>query len=590
MYLDTNAQQNCVDVFEKANINFHRGRELPTAIIAGTFELSEQFWYDRNVLGRLLSVAIGANNPKLPQDNQKKAQAITDIWSEHCETLGLGDIICETNGKSSAAQGLEEPGMTPTFLYLQQFVVLVSSGQPVVETMHYHAKWRQGWDIWKKDICDRLTEKINYRGFGKDLRGRRHGILSANDYFWSHFPLEVTQMELESVNNTVLPTDLQGLLKHRVPHTGVIIDAVSNMPKLPRVNSIIRSYVARMGFNLVQLRLVGKAGFSFIPSSLSNLGQSVLSDSHNPLYTPEELASLVESAAMVGVAIMPEVSVSTDAAGWIKAGFTVDCPIRFCRGTSLSNNVNSPELLPVIYSVIGELRSIFNSSKLFHLGTDERSAAGPCWDEAGETPDFEKFESKLGALLALVDLAPEETLRWENDEGFRYSTRAGGVTQYPAGQFDDVRRNELMFLTVDILDGDGYNVFRNAKKAVALEPLGILADVPKLSDSKFQNWDIPKRLLAFAMGVSELAQAWSFSDKATFIAQFQQLCQALNITDECSPPGDADIEVELVTESSGLIKKQCDAFVTEKENVLIAKKPVSPWFENGVARIGVLAQ
>jgi Glycosyl hydrolase family 20, catalytic domain len=99
MYLDTNNQQNAFDVYEKANINFHRGGELPSAIIVGTFELSEQFWYDRNVLGRLLSVAIGANNPKFPNDRNEKAKAVTELWKTHCETLGLGEIICETEGK-----------------------------------------------------------------------------------------------------------------------------------------------------------------------------------------------------------------------------------------------------------------------------------------------------------------------------------------------------------------------------------------------------------------------------------------------------------------------------------------------------------
>jgi hypothetical protein len=449
---------------------------------------------------------------------------------------------------------------------------------PVVETRHYHAKWRQGWDIWKKDICDRLTEKITYKGFRQDMHGRRHRVVNANDYFWSHFPLETTQLELVSANETVLPEDLKAVTKHRVQHSGVLIDAVGTLPKLSRVHEIIHSYVAALGFNLVQVRLVGKAGFSFIPASLPSLAQSVLSDNDKPLYSLEEFASLVKSAATIGVAILPEITVSTDASGWINAGFTVDCPIRFCNGKSLSNDVNSPELLPILYSVIGELRSVFNSSKFFHLGPDERSAASPCWDEAGETPDFEKFESKLEALLALVNLAPEETIRWENTEGFRYPTRAGGVTQYPPGQIDDIRTGDLFFLTIDLFDGDAYSIFRNAKKAVALQPLGILADVPKLSESKFENWEIPKRLLAFAMGISELTNAWSFNDETTFLVQFEQLCRALNVSDDCSPPGDAEAEIAHVTESSEFIQKQCEAFLTV-EDVLVAKKPVIPWFE-----------
>jgi Glycosyl hydrolase family 20, catalytic domain len=430
-----------------------------------------------------------------------------------------------------------------------------------------------------------LTEKIDYKGFSRDWRARHRGVESANEYFWAHFPLEASSIELEAMNDTAVPDDLKGVLKHTVPHTGVIIDAVSNMPKLMRLHSIIRKYVAPLGFNLVQLRLVGKAGFSFMPSSLPNLGQSILSDNENPLYAPEELSSLVESAAAVGVAIMPEITVSTEAAGWIQAGFTIDCPLRFCKGKSLPNNVNSQELLPVLYSVIGELRTIFTSSKLFHLGTDERSAAAACWEEAGEAPDYDKFESRMEALLALVNLAPEETLRWENGEGFRYPGRAGGVTQFPAGQLDEIRPDEPFFLTIDLFEGNAYNIFKNAKKAVSLKPLGVLADLPKLSESKFDNWEIPKRLLAFSMGVSELANAWSFNEEATFESEFEQLCRALNLADDCSPPDDQHIDVDLVPESPEFIQKQCETFVTEFENILIAKKPVLPWFENGVARI-----
>lgn len=389
-------------------------------------------------------------------------------------------------------------------------------------------------------------------------------------------------MDLDSFPSTQLPEDLEGLLKHTITHTGVIIDAVSTMPKLSRLHTIIRNYLARMGFNLVQLGLVGNAGFGFNPTDIPDLGHSLLADAENPLYEAAELGSLVEVAATAGVAIMPEITVSTDAAGWFNAGFTIQCPIRFCGGKTLSNNVNDHQLLPLLYSVIGELRTIFSSTKLFHLGTDARSESMDCWTEAGETPDFDKFESKLETLLALANLAPEETVRKENKEGFRYPHRAGGVTQYPVGQLDDIRTDELFFLTIDLFDGDAYKIFENAKKAAARQPLGILADLPKLSESKFDNWEIPKRLLAFAMGVSEIASFWSLYDEVSFNSYFTQLCEALELADDCSLPSEARFEVELVSESSEFLEKQCNALVTDFENVLVAKKPVLPWFEREV--------
>ena len=100
LYLDTNTQQDAYDVYDRAYHNFRRGGQVPTAIIVGTFELSVQFWYDRNVLGRLLSVAIGANNPKLPSGENERRQAVLNLWRSHCDKLGLGEIICETDGKS----------------------------------------------------------------------------------------------------------------------------------------------------------------------------------------------------------------------------------------------------------------------------------------------------------------------------------------------------------------------------------------------------------------------------------------------------------------------------------------------------------
>jgi hypothetical protein len=207
-----------------------------------------------------------------------------------------------------------------------------------------------------------------------------------------------------------------------------------------------------------------------------------------------------------------------------------------------------------------------------------------CWLEKRVSPDYEKFESKLDTLIALANLAPEETLRRENRERFRYPNRAGGVTQYPAGQFEDIRTDELFFLTVNLFDGNAYTVFQNTKRAVALNPLGVLADLPKLSESKFANWEIPKRLLSFAMGVSEVANFWGLYDEPSFNNHFTKICEALALEGDCSPHVEMTSEMELITESPEFLRRQCDAYVTEIERVFVAKKPVTPWFDSEGAR------
>ena len=68
LYFDTNGEQDIWDVYERSNKALNlRNDVLPTALIVGTFELSTQFWFDRNILGRLLAVSMGvARKPEPP--------------------------------------------------------------------------------------------------------------------------------------------------------------------------------------------------------------------------------------------------------------------------------------------------------------------------------------------------------------------------------------------------------------------------------------------------------------------------------------------------------------------------------------------
>jgi len=546
LYFDTNQEQNAYEVAEAANRHL-KADKVPTAIIAGTFELSVQFWYDRNILGRLLSLAIGASSLNLNHGPGGAREKVISQWEDYCELLGFGEIICETQGR------------------------------PIIPTRVYHSKWRKKWDEWKRDICERTTEMAEVREFKRNVRTAPGFLNSGDKFFWREFPVEARVFEEGEKPDSTLPADLEGLLKHTVPHTGVILDAVSAMPTTRRLDSIIHQYVSIMGFNLVQLRLVSNAGFVFDTESL---GYSLISDESNPLYDLNgDLLKLVKSAKDIGIDMMPEISISTNAGGWINSRLLADCPNFFCSGKGTPLNINDRTVFPSLFMIISKLRMVF-SSRYFHLGTDDRDASKPCFAEARESPDFSMFERKIEALLTLADIASNEIIRTENTERVRYTDRAGNITQYPSGTWEaDLianRQDHSFFLTVDIFKGDAYSIFESAKKAVGLKPLGIMAEIRKLNDSKWKAWKIPERLLAFAMGVSEVANFWSIYDAATFATYFTQICQALNLDSDCEPPGEFQKTMNIITDSEEFIQKTCETGTTT--NTKRVAKSVVPYY------------
>jgi hypothetical protein len=103
---------------------------LPTAIIAGTFELSPEFWFDRNVLSRLLAVSLGAANVTYPlaYERNSSRKIVNDIHMKLCLThLRLPYSVCS------------------------------KQGAPLIPSIEYHKKWKTKWTAWKADICHRMT-------------------------------------------------------------------------------------------------------------------------------------------------------------------------------------------------------------------------------------------------------------------------------------------------------------------------------------------------------------------------------------------------------------------------------------------------
>ena len=60
LYFDSNKQKDGFFIYEKTR-EYLTVESQPTAIIAGAFELGMDTWLDRNIMGRLLAVAMGAS-------------------------------------------------------------------------------------------------------------------------------------------------------------------------------------------------------------------------------------------------------------------------------------------------------------------------------------------------------------------------------------------------------------------------------------------------------------------------------------------------------------------------------------------------
>jgi hypothetical protein len=549
MYFDTNGDENSHTVYTKSQKSFHlKSGRLPTAIIAGCFELSPQFWFERNILGRLLSVAMGASNLTFDGDKTAVASNVIGKHKEYCLGLGFGKTVCD------------------------------KEGAPMIPTRVYHLNWKQDWVVWKADICNRLTNTIPHRTFRSFRNAYTASTLQASVFYWNNFPLpHVTKGATRKFPVPAAGTAL--LMKHVIPHTGVILDTVNSMVLPERLTNIIEEDVAALGFNLVQLRLVTNDGFSVQLEEENKLGFSFTSGASTKVYDLfKDLAPIVQNAAKLGVEIMPEIGVSTDGGGWFNTGFMLPCGMHFCHSKHTPNNVNDPLLLPVIFQAIVSLYAVF-SSKFIHLGSDERESTEPCFHELGTKANFDGFETKLAHLLKSNGIPTENILRYGNKENKIYKGRTGGITQYHAGNYK-AKYDEKFFATVDVLEGSAWEVYQRTKSVVEDKPFGVMAELRALLKGLWGQVQLEKRLLAFAMGVSELP---AFNDEEAFGESFRKICHALKWDSDCTPPSalpNAESVLDQV-ESSQFREQVCNArtMVSTKH----VAKDVTPHFEDAVA-------
>jgi Glycosyl hydrolase family 20, catalytic domain len=519
LYFDVNDHDSAHDIYVHAQQNTHlKHVDSPNlGIIAGTFELGVDHWVDRNVIGKLLAVAIGASHVDIHSEHE-----LYTFYKHQCRHIGFRDDLC--------------------LLYADGPMDFNQFRQGLKNGPHEHVTWNK----WIKDICERFTtdtDKRVYNPSGHPHNYKNGLVQSGQNAFWNSLDDVANRvlMDPEKASETKSkPSSFDGLRRH-VEHTGIIIGLSTDPHRDHRIAEIFTKTMRRMGFNLAQLRLIDDLGFSYRSKVFPELQFTHIGGS---LPEADGLTNLRSTASAHGIAIMPEVSLITNSAGMYNSNFNVECPEYTChRGSDtkhpwnigLPMDINDSNFVPIAHAIIYEVLG-FSSSPFLHLGGDERRTVAPCFDEAlHEVPNFEGFEKKLDRLLQMSNVTTDRVIRWENEEQTHYGGRLGDVTQCRPG--DDACPDRYGFskipwmATVDIRHGGAWEIFEKTRRMVTMQnrPLGIVAELGGLSVDYFKQNQVDLRLLAFNLATIDSSAApddtsLTIKSRDDFHAQFPRLC------------------------------------------------------------------
>ena len=106
------------------------------------------------LLGRLLAVAMGA--AKLQYNSTADFEK---AFVKYCNSLGLDPLGCS------------------------------AKGMPILHQKSYEEKWNKDWDVWKGDICERLTvdhiEPIMNRQDQHQVTNNRSSFARVLEFLWA---------------------------------------------------------------------------------------------------------------------------------------------------------------------------------------------------------------------------------------------------------------------------------------------------------------------------------------------------------------------------------------------------------------------
>lgn len=472
LYFDTNGQEGAWNIFGTTRRMLVEPK--PIAIIAGTFELRSQQWMDRNVVGRMLAVAMGASKHLWDMESFKERYA-----SMCRDDLNFDERLCDLNGA---------PALTE-FLFR-------------VEMSDMHSSFQEM-------LCQNLTQRETSRDLAHRSWAKHNVYRDAMANFWDHFGDDIPQfassvMELRPLSN--VSHSLNFLRDHQpgLQYRGIILDLVQidfEEESMSRIFSIL-NLMNLLGLNMLQLRIMGDLGFAV---SLSKHRELTWAD--DAPFTIDAIENIVTRAEFLGIHVIPEITTATRAGGWFGAGILANCPETMCKKGTIGVNATDPTILGATISMMHELMQLFHNPAYIHLGYDERTEVQACYDEAELRVDLDHFEYKLIEALKFQDFDISKLIRWENIEGIVYPHRAGEVTHYRMKMPTNKSSNSGPFFLSSGLNFtdhslNAWDLFQKTRELSSYRPTGILAVVDIVHEAFLKDFAVIQRLVAVSMGAS----------------------------------------------------------------------------------------
>ncbi len=530
--------QETINVLQAYQKDYHDG--LLEGIVVSTKGLPPQWFEDRNILGRLLAISMAVRDSINHHSSQQKSKGMVkseretfeDAYREQCHNLFPQGNFCHRLGGLS----IGEPKQDKT------------------NERRYKNHYAKLWNDRALGICHNLTETRE----ALKLRKPNEMQLIREQAFAAHW--QDVGETFDSNTRTILETKKEVLyprLFHKVfgqsniPFRGFFIDLVDD-PSSIEIRELMEEIMVPLGLNTLQV-------------SLMNHLEPLLRDESQKEF--DNLRQIAAEGDRLGIEIIPEISITTQAAAWYPAGFLVDCPNTMCSangGTmaAATQDVNHGSLLPLVLAVIRRIRRIFSSGSFLHLGSDERSLSEACWKESGKTPHYDRFERALSGLVERKNwYRASNILRWENVEGTVYPDRAGKVTQYryENGSLPSIEDNHYVFGSISIpLEKEPWAVYQETRRWVHSSggnpTRGLVAGI-QWNRKHFDNHQYMSSILAFAVGLSTSAPI--LQDSSSLDSYLSDvLCVAKNQKSRPCPSPSSDDQVARIRPNSAQLRAQ----------------------------------
>lgn len=474
LYLDATSDHQAFEIFESTRDITRSQDPGPIAFVVETLELGAHQWLDANVIGRLITVALGSSDRDLNQTS------FDSMYHDVCrDQLNLDERICE------------------------------HQGLPILSRRLFRSEVYAMRSDFREELCSRLTTREIRQVILSSPWKKKQAAQSAMNNFWFHFADDRPKFSSSPLPVPDIKEEFEAfrfLRNHQEPHVefrGISLDLgqiEANDLSVSRILSTL-DLMHVLNLNTLQLRILSDVGFAIaIPKN-----QHLVWDTG---FTIHEVSTIVKHAHSLGIQVIPEITTATRAGGWFEAGVLANCPKVLSQyGVGMGANATDSDFLANIVSVLLGLVEQFDHPPFIHLGFDEREEVKACYDEAELVVDLDEFERRLTAALKFQDFNESKLIRWENSEGILYPERAGRLTHYRLSK--PLNSGEPFFISSGLQLGnpstavtDAWSIYKQTRKLVSYQPTGIVAIVDLVDEAFWIDLAISQRLVAYAVGLS----------------------------------------------------------------------------------------